>query len=411
MAAPALSPAGQGRIYFDSTSNKFRISENGGAYTDLIGGTISGSGSANQIPYFTSASALSSSANLTWDTSALVVKNAGNSTTAYQFQTAAGVTVLNVDTTNQRIKVGSTAPDTSALNIGGSVHASGSSGITYILAEGSDTANQAALSAYQNEGGGNTGESVMRTTGSTHAGTTFGVSENYASMWTSYFAGTFAANGKLLFGTLTNNPVIFGSNNAEAMRLHTTTSNVSIGTTSDLGALAVSNGATAESILVLRDNTTTVVEVADGGDTTITEQLGVGVAPTEKLSVKDHSAFTGSAAQLTTGAVQTTDATQTSCKALTLADNTLYWLEADVIGRDTGGTDRAYYKLAGLVYRQGGGATLGTVNVIVEDETNAAWDATLTVSSNDVRVSVTGAAATTINWVCTVRYQAVSGNS
>ncbi|MFN9069080.1 MAG: hypothetical protein ACK5V3_17790, partial [Bdellovibrionales bacterium] len=44
MAAPALSPADQGRIYFDSTSNKFRVSENGGAYTDLVGagGSISG---------------------------------------------------------------------------------------------------------------------------------------------------------------------------------------------------------------------------------------------------------------------------------------------------------------------------------------------------------------------------------
>jgi hypothetical protein len=36
MAAPSLSTAGQGRIYFDSTSNKFRISQNGGAYVDLI---------------------------------------------------------------------------------------------------------------------------------------------------------------------------------------------------------------------------------------------------------------------------------------------------------------------------------------------------------------------------------------
>ncbi len=37
MASPPLSPAGQGRIYFDSTMNTFRVSQNGGAYTDLIG--------------------------------------------------------------------------------------------------------------------------------------------------------------------------------------------------------------------------------------------------------------------------------------------------------------------------------------------------------------------------------------
>lgn len=38
MAAPSLSSAGQGRIYFDSTANAFKISENGGAYVNLVGG-------------------------------------------------------------------------------------------------------------------------------------------------------------------------------------------------------------------------------------------------------------------------------------------------------------------------------------------------------------------------------------
>ncbi len=36
MAAPGLSPADQGRIYFDSTANKFKVSENNGAYVDLV---------------------------------------------------------------------------------------------------------------------------------------------------------------------------------------------------------------------------------------------------------------------------------------------------------------------------------------------------------------------------------------
>ncbi len=38
MAAPALSPADEGRIYFDTTSNTFKVSENNGAYVDLVGG-------------------------------------------------------------------------------------------------------------------------------------------------------------------------------------------------------------------------------------------------------------------------------------------------------------------------------------------------------------------------------------
>jgi len=37
MAAPALSPTGQGRIYFDSSSNTFKVSQNGSGYVDLFG--------------------------------------------------------------------------------------------------------------------------------------------------------------------------------------------------------------------------------------------------------------------------------------------------------------------------------------------------------------------------------------
>jgi hypothetical protein len=39
MAAPAVSPAGQGRIYFDSSDNKYKVSQNGSAYADLVGGS------------------------------------------------------------------------------------------------------------------------------------------------------------------------------------------------------------------------------------------------------------------------------------------------------------------------------------------------------------------------------------
>jgi hypothetical protein len=35
--SPSLSPFGQGRIYFDSTANRFRVSENNGAFVDLVG--------------------------------------------------------------------------------------------------------------------------------------------------------------------------------------------------------------------------------------------------------------------------------------------------------------------------------------------------------------------------------------
>lgn len=64
MVAPSLSPAGQGRIYFDSGLNKYQVSENGAAYSDLAGGGgggISGSGTTNRIPKFTAATTVGDS--------------------------------------------------------------------------------------------------------------------------------------------------------------------------------------------------------------------------------------------------------------------------------------------------------------------------------------------------------------
>jgi len=61
-SAPADAPVDQGRIYFDSTSNKFRVSENGGAYVDLVGsGGVSGTGTTNSIPKWSSATGLANS--------------------------------------------------------------------------------------------------------------------------------------------------------------------------------------------------------------------------------------------------------------------------------------------------------------------------------------------------------------
>ena len=38
LSAPAASPSGQGRIYFDSTAKIFKVSENAGAFTPLGSG-------------------------------------------------------------------------------------------------------------------------------------------------------------------------------------------------------------------------------------------------------------------------------------------------------------------------------------------------------------------------------------
>jgi hypothetical protein len=104
--------------------------------------------------------------------------------------------------------------------------------------------------------------------------------------------------------------------------------------------------------------------------------------------------------------VQTTDATQTTVDSVTLLDENTYHVEAWVVGVQSDGSNRASYHIAATVYRTGAGnATLqGAVTAVHSQESNGAWDATFTVNGNDIRVSVTGVAATTIEWGATVKY-------
>jgi len=150
-----------------------------------------------------------------------------------------------------------------------------------------------------------------------------------------------------------------------------------------------------------------------GTQNTVTIESPVVLASavvSDDLRVDGAVSTLASGGVITADDVQTTNATQTTLTSVTLANNTVYRFTAQIIARDTSGTDRAYYIVNTLVYRQGGGATLGTVNMQLIDETAGAlaWDATFTVSGNDLRLSVTGLAATTIDWGCTLTYQSVS---
>lgn len=61
-AAPATAPVGQGRLYFDATANKLKVSESGGAFVNLVGATgVSGSGTVNTIPLWSAGTTLANS--------------------------------------------------------------------------------------------------------------------------------------------------------------------------------------------------------------------------------------------------------------------------------------------------------------------------------------------------------------
>lgn len=106
---------------------------------------------------------------------------------------------------------------------------------------------------------------------------------------------------------------------------------------------------------------------------------------------------------------QTTDETQTTCGLLTLADGYTYNIEAVTIGIESDGTNRASYNILVTVYREGGGAAIqGTATSTHSEESDASWNALFAASGNDIRLSVTGAAATTIYWKTTLRYTKIN---
>lgn len=170
----------------------------------------------------------------------------------------------------------------------------------------------------------------------------------------------------------------------------------------------VSNAGAGANIFAVRASGVDVLKCQQGGGVTVAGALTTGGLETQKA----HAAFSGSSYQRTTSAVQTVDATQKTLATVALADDSTYWATLRVTARDTGGTKRAVYEKTVMAYRQSAGvATLGGAGVQSNftDETTAAWDATFTVSSNNLLVSVTGEASTTINWACTLEYQRVSG--
>lgn len=129
MAAPAVSNSGEGRIYFDSTANKFKVSQHGGGYVDLVpsGGGIGGSGTSGIIPKFTASgtigdSILGDSGSLLTVETNLVIDGNGAGNHSYIKNDAADIYVSSHSAASQ-MKIGfagdmvATVGSTQAFNI------------------------------------------------------------------------------------------------------------------------------------------------------------------------------------------------------------------------------------------------------------------------------------------------------
>lgn len=142
-----------------------------------------------------------------------------------------------------------------------------------------------------------------------------------------------------------------------------------------------------------------------------------GTTFTGPVAIKTHSGYTGSESKTITAAVTTTDASTTTIATISGSaggPGTVYWVEGLFAGHN--GTNSFgmaqrhacfYVNAAGTNVNQQG-STNNTVNI---GQIPGSWSASLSTSGANIIATVTGQSSTTIDWVVTLRYQAVSGSA
>lgn len=106
-----------------------------------------------------------------------------------------------------------------------------------------------------------------------------------------------------------------------------------------------------------------------------------------------------------TAKVTTTDATATPLYSYAIPTNCAGRILVTIAGRKSDGSARAAYtKLASFYRASSAGAQGGSTETLGTDyESDSSWDVSVDVSSSVLRVLVTGAASTTVNWSCLVQ--------
>lgn len=113
--------------------------------------------------------------------------------------------------------------------------------------------------------------------------------------------------------------------------------------------------------------------------------------------------------QVSVATLQTTSATIATLWSFDVPTNFVGIARCMIVGRKSDGSDRASYERVATVYRASSSAALGgsVLTLGTDYESDSSWDATLDVSSNTLRLRVTGAASTTINWSARVEFVVV----
>lgn len=124
------------------------------------------------------------------------------------------------------------------------------------------------------------------------------------------------------------------------------------------------------------------------------------------------SGFTGSEWTTCQAGVQTSDATVTPIATITLSDLRVVMTRASISGARADHTAALVGDISYGARRAGGGAVemnAPVVNIMDDGAASVTIDAD--VSGNDIRILVTGEAATTWNWVVTYEYMVVNTNA
>lgn len=148
----------------------------------------------------------------------------------------------------------------------------------------------------------------------------------------------------------------------------------------------------------------TVREVAAGWEV----QNAAGSTPLLRITTAGQVSVGDNAISWRTVEATTVGAGQTTVWSQTLADEEVWEFDITVLAKDAAGpphTKRAGYKRVVRACRAGGGALLlgGPYVPVPDDETDAAWDVTVVVGGNDVRLQVNGGALDTVQWRAFVR--------
>lgn len=108
--------------------------------------------------------------------------------------------------------------------------------------------------------------------------------------------------------------------------------------------------------------------------------------------------------------VQTTDATVTTVATIAIGASKLHALRVSLVGMRSTLAEAAYYERLAAYKNNAGTVTLiGAAASPITAEDAAGWDITLTISTTNVLVQVTGAAASTVEWECVVEEVVTAG--